>query len=513
MADLETVLITVAAALAINYLYNQYIHATKDVNELYLNEQSTVDSTRLANESAIYKSNKIAYANGLRIGLDIRYDHYKLRHGNLCDVWEIITKYASKSRGSGITIDNEFQPIIQLNYKISQFSRYLTSNKVKVVRINLNRFIDNFDILIAVISAMVNQITIELYDDHANLQDTDEGLFIVNNSDLQKFTPQSYFNYEDQSVYDIESTDELNEFVNEYTYEKDKGIALKITRKLNSSVLSTVEFTQLNIISSLASTIKHLPLSKEINHDDKIVVVQSSKRSNDAITNQLNKILLSFITTAQLVVLTENSSLSWNNILSHEPTILALNEKELQDLSLEKLKSGLNLNWYKKFVANQTLKFLSKGKFSKSTFINPDSKLRLVYVNNGITNPRIFSPAQLNEFRCYLSSRLVMEFGYYNIIGPIILTDFYDYRYFSIASVKSWGCISQSLELKLTEVSDKSEGKLSVRGYSIGKSTNKVVNRSDQIEQNKNIMKANDGFMPLINVRGRWGNDGCLYIV
>ncbi|ABN65226.2 predicted protein [Scheffersomyces stipitis CBS 6054] len=469
MADLETVLITVAAALAINYLYNQYIHATKDVNELYLNEQSTVDSTRLANESAIYKSNKIAYANGLRIGLDIRYDHYKLRHGNLCDVWEIITKYASKSRGSGITIDNEFQPIIQLNYKISQFSRYLTSNKVKVVRINLNRFIDNFDILIAVISAMVNQITIELYDDHANLQDTDEGLFIR--------PPE------------VHST--LNEFVNEYTYEKDKGIALKITRKLNSSVLSTVEFTQLNIISSLASTIKHLPLSKEINHDDKIVVVQSSKRSNDAITNQLNKILLSFITTAQLVVLTENSSLSWNNILSHEPTILALNEKELQDLSLEKLKSGLNLNWYKKFVANQTL----------------------VYVNNGITNPRIFSPAQLNEFRCYLSSRLVMEFGYYNIIGPIILTDFYDYRYFSIASVKSWGCISQSLELKLTEVSDKSEGKLSVRGYSIGKSTNKVVNRSDQIEQNKNIMKANDGFMPLINVRGRWGNDGCLYIV
>ncbi|KAK6456015.1 uncharacterized protein RJT20DRAFT_127774 [Scheffersomyces xylosifermentans] len=517
MVDFETILITLVAALAINYIYNQYINSTKDVNELYLNEQSTIDSTRLSNESAVYKSNKLGYASGLRIGLDIRYDHYKLRHGNLSDVWQVITRYAAKQRGKGITINDRFQPILQLNYKIDKFRQYLLKKEAKTVRINLRHFINNFDVLIIIISAFVSQVTVELYDDIAYLSEEDEknALYIVDYEDLKKIQVENYFNFEDQSIYDLEASDELSEFENEYTFEKDKGIALKITRRLNNTVLSTVEYTQLNIISSLAASIKHLPLSKEINYEDKLMVIQftsEKKKSNEELTNQLNKILISFITNADLIIL-EKPNISWSTIFDYKPTILSISEKDLQKLSLDNLKKDLHLNWYKKFIFNQSLKFLSKGKFTKNDSINPYSKLRLVYVNNTITNPRIFSSPQLNEFRALLASRLIMEFGYYNIMGPVILTDFYDYRFFELKNLKSWGCISQSLELKLTGINEKKEGKLAIRGYSIGKSTNRVINRTDEVEQNKDIMKANDGFMPLTNVNGVWGNDGCLYVI
>ena len=112
----------------------------------------------------------------------------------------------------------------------------------------------------------------------------------------------------------------------------------------------------------------------------------------------------------------------------------------------------------------------------------------------------------LNTIRIQHQARVVKELCYYNIVGPIILTDYYDYRQFNI-KVNKVGCIAQSLEIKLINLQDEwgiywSEDILLVRLLN-------VVN--DQ--QEKLQPKDNDGFMPISIVKGKWGNDGCLYVL
>ena len=51
-------------------------------------------------------------------------------------------------------------------------------------------------------------------------------------------------------------------------------------------------------------------------------------------------------------------------------------------------------------------------------------------------------------------------------------------------------------------------GNLLVRGYTIGKTLNVVNDQQEKLQP-----KDNDGFMPISIVKGKWGNDGCLYVL
>lgn len=84
-------------SLAVIYIVLKLLNYCKTVPDLYLQQQSYPDPTRLPNESPIYHSTKSP--TGLRLGLDIRYDHYKLRRGNCNDIWEIAMKKGGGPRG------------------------------------------------------------------------------------------------------------------------------------------------------------------------------------------------------------------------------------------------------------------------------------------------------------------------------------------------------------------------------------------------------------------------------
>ncbi|RLV93551.1 hypothetical protein JA1_002315 [Spathaspora sp. JA1] len=403
----------------------------KDVPDLYLSEQSEIDATRLVNQSPIYRSNKLDLAGHVRAGLGIRYDSYKLRAGNLSDIWSI----KSKRFEDVVVINDVAVKWAEINYIIHKMSL-----STKVIRVPLTHKID-IKWVVVLLAGFINQVTIEFYDEEGG--DIDD--------------------------IDINYQGELHSYENEYSGDKDKGIALRLVRNQPAIGKTTIEFTQLNIVSAVASMIKHLPGTHEITDRDTMVIVPSEVISNEELFNIICKLLTCLITHCKLVIT------STNNIFKYNPTILSIHEDHLPPAPPQTYLSYLN-----KIC-------IPRGKLIPGT-------LRLIYINNKITSQY---NRELTKLREAYNSRIIRELGYYNVFGPVILNDLYDYRTFNLNS----GCISQSLELKIVNINQTEKtGLLNVRGYVIGK-----TNMKD------NVASSGDGFMP-VNVRCKWGNDGCLYI-
>lgn len=496
----NNVLIALVVIFGINYLYNWYVESTKDVSQAYLNQQSVIDATRKTNESAIYKSNKLDYSHGLRVGLDIRYNHYKLRNGNLCDVWEVLINSALKDTSKKITIHNESIRIVELNYKVHIIGNYLREKEAKKVAINYKHALASVDVFTVLVACFINRIVVNFYDNIDNVEEVD--YYVIDEEELTLFKNKNYILINsvcENSIHHIigNKNDELSTFENDYHPDKDKGIAIQFTHRVNQRVLSDVKFAQINLISGIASTIKHVPLSRLWNSQDTLLVVQSQCNTNESIINDLCKILSCFVTNTQVKVI---KTYDWSVIKSHNPTIVSMSESDfIRGVPLSEFKPRKNL--FKKLQFNQSMKFLSKGKFS--TTYNDD--LRLIYLQKSITDKCNLSTLEVNQYRSVLGSRIIMEYCYPNVCGSLIQTDFYDYRIIALnENVNGYGCLSQSIEAKLVNLQN-GYGTIFVRGYNIGKSL-------DTMNHESRALADNEGFMPIYNVRGKWGNDGCMYI-
>ena len=496
----NNVLIALIVVLGINYLYSWYIDSTKDVSDVYLNEQSVIDATRKSDESAIYKSNKLDYSHGLRIGLDIRYNHYKLRNGNLCDVWEVLMNSTSREPSKKIVIHNETIKIVELNYMVDKIGNYLNENGVKKIAINFKNSLVCAEVFSILIACFVNRITVNFYDDIENVKDIDS--YVVDEQELPLVEGKKYILFNStskNSVHDIleGKRGELLKFQNEYHPDKDKGTAIRFSRKVNHKILSNIDFAQINLISGIASTIKHVPLSRMWGDKDTLLVVQSKAKTNENILNEICKIMACFVTNTEVKV---TNAADWSVLKSHKPTIISINESDfIENVPLEEIKPRKNL--IKRLQFNQSMKLLSKGKFT-TTY---NDNLRLIYLQKSITEKSKLSTLRLNEYRSMLGARIIMEYGYPNVAGPLIQTDFYDYRIIALnTNVNGFGCLSQSIEVKLVNLQN-NYGTILIRGYNIGKALNIMNDESRPLADN-------EGFMPIYNIRGKWGNDGCLYI-
>lgn len=517
---LDTVLVGLVAVVIVHLIFTSYVDSTKDVPDLYLTQQLVEDATRAENESAVHKSNKLDHSHGLRVGLDIRYDHYKLRNGNLCDVWELYMDVLKTSPGKSLSINDETIRVAGLNHQVAQLGSHLASLNVKEVALPIHRFLTSPASLAVVMACFVGQITVCLYDSVKNVDLDAVGLFLLQKEDVAPENARVLFLDGDgpDSVAGISSEGESNTFENDYHFTKDRGVALRIARKLNPSIITTVSYTQGNVISALASSLKHLPPSHMLTKDDSLVVVMDQNPSNESLTNALTKVLVGFVSHSNVEVISNSTPLTLKDLQNLQPSVLSLSELTfLRLFHLEDLLSSIS--WIQRLFVLQLVRFLSKGKFSINRYLWEGilgSQLRLVYLHRLVMTPSGISSVELNTFRSLLSSRIVVEQGYVSIWGPLLLTDFYDYRVLATANLpnyKGFGCINQSVEIKLVNYDTKSPGDILVRGYNIGKSSTKVVDYGEHEPEPVHTGKRySDGFMPLPNLRGKWGNDGCLYV-
>lgn len=467
----EQVVYSLLAVLVAHYVWLRILNSFRDASDVYLTQQLVVDTVRNPAESPIYKSNKLDYLSGLRLGLNIRYDHYKIRNGNMNDVWEIaMSSPKSTIDLYGLTITRG-----QLNDAVERVSELLAELGMEEVSMEQSElfFLENF---VVFISCLVKQVPINVY----GAGTTGEKGWVFSKGMFQKGTetiPLPFIPLELQDT---------THFANPYDPSKDKGICLKWHYKLNPHVSATTNFTQANVISAIASTLKHLPADFTFDNSDRLLVVQDLFSMEHTLAH-IVKILALFIYPTNVVVANPDS---WTKLLALKPTILAIPLSKWKTLQPK-------LSPTEKMAAKIGSYFLSHG-----IYLPIRKGMRLTYVQSSLNNNASIQMKELNRYRA-LNSRLILEFGYHNIAGPVLATDLFDYRTLPFA-IKSFGCLSQSLEYKLTNMDESNNGVINVRGFTIGKTAFSI--QEDKAERNS------DGFMPL-NLKGKWGSDGCLYII
>lgn len=516
---LDTLLVGLLAVLIVHLIFSSYVESTRDVPSLYLTQQLVEEATRQEMESAVHKSNKLDHSHGLRVGLDIRYDHYKLRNGNLCDVWELYMALVKKNSKSSVHVNGTELSATVLNSQMALLGAHLASLGTKEVALPISLFLASLASLAVIWACFINQITVCLYDSVKSVEAGDIDVFFVQKKDPVPENAKVLFldgNGPD-SFEEIASNGILSAFSNDYHFSKDRGVALRIARRLNPSVVTTVSFTVGNLISALASSLKHLPPSHAVSNSDKVVVVLDPKASNEALTNSLNKVLVGLVSHANVEVLSDPELLTLKRLQELQPSVLCLSELAFLSLFPQNELSS-SLSWFQSLFVQQLVKFLSKGKFSVNRYLWTGvlgPSLRLVYVHKLVAAKSSTSSVELNTFRSLLSSRIVVEQGYFSIFGPFLQTDFYDYRVISTATLpnyRGFGCLNQSVEIKLVNYDAKSPGDILVRGYNIGKTSTKVLDYSENEPEPVHGKRYSDGFMPLPNIRAKWGTDGCLYV-
>lgn len=479
---------TLCFAFALFIAYQLLLDYTRDVPLEYLELQSVVDSIRAENELAIYKSTKLDYSSGLRVGLAIRYDHYKLRNGNLCDVWEIMLRILRSDGDRTIRVGNTEVKVAHLNYQVDKLVKYLES--VDQVHVSSQKFIASGAVLAIVIACFVSTTTIHVFEKDAM---EPQGMVVEENEGEFYLCTGAEKTLFSSIVGDVH---EKSTFENDYSPEKDRGIAMRVTTHVNVRVTATTNFTQTNLVSAAASCIKHLPPNLELGPNDRLAVVQTGSGADD-ITNTVVKMLVAFITHAEL-------SLNWKHetrqIMQWNPTVLCA--------TVDFVKSLPTANsTFEKVLFYHRLYALSRLHFGGMTPSKSYPKLRLVYAHRPLNTG---SYTNWNHFRASVCAHVVEELSYFNVAGPVVVSDVYDYRGLPeevTQQISGFGTIVQTNEAKLVNYNGVEPGDLCIRGYNIGKATTTMANVGEKM-----IRPDSEGFYSF-PVEARWGTDGCLYIM
>lgn len=477
-----------AAAILVIFIYQRYLDFTRDVPPEYLELQAVIDSTRLPNELAIYKSTKLDYSSGLRVGLAIRYDHYKLRNGNLSDVWEIFLRCLRADPDRSIVVGGKLVGVAELNFQVHKVAEFLVSTSPSELWLPLSHFISSGPVLAVSVACFVTRTTLHLYDEAVA---TPDGLRVdVVDGEVQFHQDSGVTLF----LAIIGLSQRMTDFENVYTPEKDKGIALRLTTQINKRISATTDFTQTNLVSAVASTIKCLPPNLELTPNDKLVVVQNVTTAEN-VTNSLVKTLTAFVTHSQLVLTWEDQ-----NFMACNPTVLSATVPIVK--SIVKSPTGIDTLFYR-----HRLFALSRLKFSNLFVRKPYPDLRLVFAHRSLKEGKY---TDWNPFRAALGTQVVGEFGYFNVAGPLVTTDVHDYRRLPetvTSQISGFGAVVQANEFKLVNYNGVEPGDLHVRGYNIGKATTTMHNVGE-----KSIRPDKEGFYSF-PLEARWGIDGCIYLM
>lgn len=487
---LSAFLWTLISICGVFVCYTRYLDFNRDVPPEYLNQQSVLEQTRKPNELAIHKSTKLDYSTGLRVGLGIRYDSYKLRNGNLNDIWEIFIKSSVNNEKPRITVGGESIRLDQLNHAVHQLLELmLTWKNVSELALSSEILFADKYTFAAIIAAFLSQIPVHVYEKNAESLIDENAVLVTEGFEIR--TKLDNFCLFQFTTLDFSSG--KKDFINEYTVEKDRGIALKVSSRMNHKVISSTVFTQLNLVSAVASCIKHLPPSKQLNKEDTIVIVQD-RTSSEGLLNEITKVLTLFVAGSKLVLTSHEA-----DYMTYKPTVLVMNVRNIK--KHEQAPSALS-----KFVYYHKLFSLSRLRFGSSECsLYPD--LRLIYVHRDCNKGEY---TNWNSLRASLGVNIVEEIGRFNIMGPFLITDYFEYRVFPqklSESILAAGGIVQANEIKLLNYDATQSGDLAVRGYNIGK----AVTIMEGVGETK-VIPDEDGFHKLPHV-ARWGTDGCLYIL
>lgn len=472
---MEQLLLILTAVVALAVAFLKYLDFTRDVPPEYLGEQSVVDVVRNPGELAIHKSTKLDYSSGLRVGLGIRYEIYKLRNGNLRDIWEIALRKLKTDPNASITVCGETISLAELNHQMHEIQKDLDG--CDSIWILSQKFITSTRVLAVVLAAFVGQITVLV--DGPN-----DGHVIFDGKSFHR-------DDETRPWEDVVSLGSLSTFENTYSPEKDRGIALQITGTLRANITSCTRFTQTNLVSAVASCVKHLPPNNQFLAKDRLAIVQNLG-STEAAGNSVVKMLAGFMCHSEDILCTMQDDIS-----QFKATVILAPREKISQLQQA---SSLPFVW---------LRQLALSRLNFSFVANKSQPLRLLYAHLELTALSKSAIINWNKLRAQLRVQVVEEFGHFFVAGAFLVTDMLDYRNLNASSMSEYvarGAVAQSNEIKLVNYEGNESGTVQIRGYNIGKAVTHMEGRGDN-----EVAPDGEGWynMPF---SGRWGTDGCLYV-
>lgn len=485
--------------------YIKYLDLTRDVPPEYLEQQSVVDSTRRPKELAVYKSTKLDYS-GLRVGLDLRYELYKLRNGNLCDVWEIALRVLRERPDRRVCVGRETILLAQLNGHVAVLARRLRG--ASELRIPRELFVADPHVLAVVLACFVERVTVHVgekkekeREEEKEKENENDGVSLGGN-EKEGLDHESGCVFFDGRVFSgarngavrelLRDAGPSDRFENVYAPGKDRGIALRVSALRARGAVSTA-FTQGNLVAAVASCIKHLPPAQMLGANDRVAIVQDTT-SVESTVNGLVKALAAFVSQSELF-LAQATSDCWD----WRPTVLLMSAPKARALLQEAAPALLaqKLGALHRRVSLSRLRLANAGP-------RPHPLVRLLYVHHSVDTAQYFD----TRAACLaLGTRVVQEWGYFVAAGPLVVSDVFDVRKSPDLRVRGFGAVAQSDELKLVHYDGASPGTLCARGYNMGKAKQFL----ERVGENT-LAPDEEGFYTL-PVQARWGSDGCLYIM
>ncbi|CAY70109.1 uncharacterized protein PAS_chr3_0154 [Komagataella phaffii GS115] len=496
----ETRMFLILLSSALTYVicwfgYTFLLHSYRDVDPLVLYHQSSVANTRKEGETAVYRSVDTPHGIDLVTGLRISWK-YKLRDGNLKDIWKLGINHNSK-----ITFGQEEYSMDSLTKTMQALSNYIESSQFSCIGVDLSQY--EWFIIILTGLCSLRDFTLHFHEDLIETYTSTEPKVIFTSFAYLDRVLKSDFDtivlvdsppcplVIDSRVATFSSLNLINENAEEYEYTFD----LKDdTRNLlvQHSQGDAFTYNQRCFVSSISALLQSLPTEHEWSTKDRLLTTFTNDITFNL--NSLVKIFGALVTGINVRILPPQKLISELD----NSTILNIPDNLLYQL-MPKRNS---------FLVSRSRWLFSKGVFNKIAELPSFRPLRLIYTSI-LEPPSVSSPfsSSYNYVQAITGARIINERLYEHIVGPIVKTNLFDYRITGgfvdrkHTFPRKLGVSANNGELILRDYQDYSadqkEGKLSVRGFNVG------IKDIDEFRK--------DDYWTHTDIVGKFGGDGVLY--
>lgn len=541
----------IAILLGSEWLFKTfYLNLKRDFKQLAEDEQSNITSTRKENETALYRNFLIPLGFPLVTGLGLSLK-YKIRNGNFADVWNAIMelsedntiKFIDEPDGVALPVINGIAKHI--------LEKHLATDVGNVgIAVSPSRM-SGFVMTIATMMASIKYKTLphlltslpreKLSNIDILLIDSWETLDKLKNCE-HWYKLIIVCEAGSAPIAGVKNVTSWDLFVDGYRVEKKYGYSPPEENIDDSKTLllctspsnQTTSFGQGCLVSGIASFVRSFPMDHELSRNDVLTV--AGKYTTKNLSLQIWQRVFAVLLHGGSVNFEEKANIyDW-----YHTTLLLVDYDSL----ITAMKSALenNRSFFQKLKHRWATALLSEGVFTKAGQLPLKSigNLRCVYLTDQTENdflinsfpktiPKfrkgraasVVNTFQLNNIRAFLGSRVIFEFYcLFTVMGPIALTNFYDYRMLppSVgANFTFCGPLTTSLEGKIVKTDQnpefhiaKKQGMLCIRGFTIGKPVE--PSRLENAKELSSHFGGGEGWMPLVGIFGLWGQDGCLYL-
>lgn len=555
------------AIVTLSLVYGRGLQTQRDLPEVALLDQTHSSTTRKPHETVVLRNKLVPHGFPLLKGLQIK-DAYRLRDGNVRDIWSLVLESPSSTIQF---FELSGKPVFSKSYSELNYTMKKIIQKIGGESICLVLPFYDWRSIVLCLASLVSSTSFHLLHAHlvrpalanhsvvvvswkhlrAAVQYAKEAKYIIvtdpEGKDAQK-DPHSFEEYAKvclprelvtwDLLFGLETgSDQSFDHTQNKQYDEESLLSETIN-------FSTTVYTTQNLVASVANELKLVAQGHEWSSQDELLVL-----AGESSLALLPKLLAAFVNGMSVKIIEPLISNAIYLVDFETVERIKAREEELIHNRFVKILSKLTFDknviclapqrYLKAFVAKEKEEFDSnpllrrmfigrsqmlfqQGVFSKLGQDPLFSKFRLIfsYTYKALKQEEI-SSFDLSLLRTLTGCRIVCERYVAGNVGPLLSTHMYDYRIIEadeddprelkvLRGVPVQGVEAKLIDYKVLNdefLAENDEGELCVRGFIIGKCTDK---QTIEEKTKEGIKAGGEGWMPT-GLIGKIGEDGCFY--